>query len=158
VRVLRYYWSEIVWWYFCYLTETLVVLNGVTWKSGAKRSRRQEADRSQILLVVLASVVHRRCNYVMEKRVAMVTKDRALLIGRLASRKACHLSAGHRIDRSRRSSPCWNAEKRNPWILCDWRCPLYCCPKCELRRRPAAGTVSTCSGRRFKCECSEGKV
>jgi hypothetical protein len=105
-----------VWWHFWYLKETLVVLNEVTWKSGVTRSRRQEAGRSQILLAVLASVVHLRCNYVMEKRAATVTKDRALLIGRLASRKACHLSAGHRTDRSRQSSPCWT-QKEEPWIL-----------------------------------------
>lgn len=111
VRVSRYYWSGIVWWHFWYLSETLAVLEVVTSKSGAKRSRRQEADRSQVLQVVSACVVHHRCNYVMEKRVAMVTKDQALLIGRLVSRKVCHLSAGHRTDRSRRSSPCWTQKE-----------------------------------------------
>ena len=116
VRVSRYYWTEIVWWCFWYLSETLAVLEVVTWKSGAKRSRRQEADRSQIVLAVSACVVHLRCNYVTEKRAAMVTKDQALLIGRLASRKACHLSAGHRTDRSRRSSPCWT-QKEESWIV-----------------------------------------
>lgn len=156
MRVLRYYWSEIVWWHFWRLRETLVVLNGVTWKFGAKRSRRQEVDRSQILPAVLASVVHRRCNYVMEKRAAMVTKDRALLIGRLASRKACRLSAGHRTGRSRRSSPLLGAEKRNLGF-CDWRCPFYCCPNCELRRGQTAGIVSTCAGRRFKANSAKGR-
>jgi hypothetical protein len=123
-----------VWWHFWYLSETLAVLEVVTWKSGAKRSRRQEADRSQTLLMASACVEHLRCNYVMEKRAAMVTKDQALLIGRLASRKACHLSAGHRRDRSRRSSPCWT-QKEEILDFCDWRCPLYRCPNCELRRR-----------------------
>jgi hypothetical protein len=100
-----------VWWHFWYSSETLAVLEVVTWKSGAKRSRRQEVDRSQTLLAVSACVEYLQCNYVMEKRAAMVTKDRALLIGRLASRKACHLSAGHRRDSSRRSSPCWTQKE-----------------------------------------------
>jgi hypothetical protein len=93
------------WWHSWYLRERLVVLKVVMWKSDAKRSRRQEAGRNRALLAVTASVLHVRRNYLMERLAVTWKNDRVLLTDRPASRRACHLSAGHRTGRSRQSNP-----------------------------------------------------
>lgn len=104
-RGLSYFARSADSWSFLQLKERRVVLNGITGESDAMRSRRQEAGRNQTLLAAAICVLPFQNSCLTEILEVTVTNGQALLIDRLASRKAYRLSAGHRTNKSRQSNP-----------------------------------------------------